>query len=193
MQIRRYSPPAGLAAAVLIAGAVAGSASGAPSPPSAHGPGQQVQLDRACHETVANVRQAVKDAPNAQAQAIYSHLQVVTPGTVTGKIAFNLSGTQISVAGDRAEATVMSFGCGEATASGPRVAGGSGGSRVVSTLHRTFTKTGRYVLTFTLNPAGRHMLGQLASADNAYFKQHPHGQHPPTLAFGVALSYSPAR
>lgn len=190
MHIRRHSPAA-LAALLLTvaAGALAGSASGTPSKPGAN---QEVQLDRACHETVAAVQQAVKDAPNGTVRSISSHLQVVTPGVLNGKIAFNASGKQISFAGGRARDAAATFGCGEATAHGSRSVAGSGGSRVVATLHRRFTKPGRYELTFTLNQAGETILARLAASDNAYFKQHPHGQHPPTLAFGVALTYSPA-
>jgi hypothetical protein len=189
MQIRRHSPAA-LAAVLLTtaAGALAASAAGSPGKPGAN---QSVQLDRACHETVAAVQRAVKAAPNGLVQSIQSHLQVLTPGVLNGKIAFNASGKQISLAGGRARPAAASFGCGEATAHGSRDAAGPGGSHVVSTLHRRFTKPGRYELTFTLNHAGETMLAGLAASDKAYFKQHPHGQHPPTLAFGVALSYSP--
>jgi hypothetical protein len=190
MQIGRRSPAA-LASALLIAAPLAGSASGQPAGVAAHNPGPQVALDRACHETVANVEQAVMDAANGQVQAIDSHLQVVTPGVLTGQITFNASGKQVTVGGGpRATAAAESLGCGEASASRAHAAGTSGGSRVVSTLHRRFTKTGRYELTFTLNRTGRAMLAQLATADQAYYKRHPHGGHPPTLAFGVALSYS---
>lgn len=190
MNIRR-GWPAALAAALALGASVAGSANGTPTRAAARDP-QQTRLDQACLETVANVQAVVRAAPNGQVQAIHSHLQVVTPGVLTGQIAFNASGKSVTVGAPRADAAAMSFGCGEASASTSRMSGASDGSRVVSTLHRKFTKTGRYALTFTLNHAGRQMLVQLAAADTAYFKQHPNGQHPPTLAFGVALSYSPA-
>jgi hypothetical protein len=186
----RHSPVA-LAAAVLLAAALAGSATGAPPSSPPLNQQQQLQLDRACHEAVANVQAVVKAASNGQVQAIHTHFRVVTPGVFRGQIAFNPSGKQVKLGLPEADAAATSVGCGEASASRAYVAG-TGGSRVVSTLHRKFTKTGRYELTFTLNGAGRQMLAQLAATDTAYFKQHPHGQHPPALAFGVALSYSPA-
>lgn len=196
MQIARHSAAA-LAAVLLTAagGTLAASASGTPTKSGPSHAGQQRQLDRTCHETVANVERAVKDARNAQVQAIHSHFQVVTPGTLVGKIAFGAPGKTISVGVPEADMAAASFGCGEATARGTGAsggAGGAGGSHVVSTLRRRFTKPGRYELTFTLNHAGETMLAQLSTADKAYFKQHPHGQHAPTLAFAVALEYSPA-
>ena len=191
MSIRRRWLAA-LGAALPLGAALAGSANGTPTRPAVRDPGQQVHLDQACHETVANVQAAVMNASNGQVQAIHSDFQVVTPGLLTGRIAFNPSGKQVTLGPPEADAAAVSFGCGEAHASRARMTGTANGSRVVSTLHRRFTKRGRYELTFTLNHAGRRMLAQLAAADTAYFKQHPHGQHPPTLAFGVALSYSPA-
>ena len=190
MHIRRHSPAA-LAAVVLAvaAGTLAASASGTPSKPAAN---QRVQLDRACHETVAAVQQAVQDAPNGTVQAIHSHLRVVTPGVLIGTIVFSPPGKPVPVGPSRADAAASSFGCGEATARGTRASGGSGGTHVVSTLHRRFTKARRYELTFTLNHSGETMLAQLSAADTAYFKQHPHGQHAPTLGFSVALQYSTA-
>jgi hypothetical protein len=191
MKLRRHSPAA-LAAVLLLAAALAGSAAGAPPGSAPPNRKQQAQLDRACHETVANVEAVVKDASNGQVQAIHSQFQVVTPGVFRGQIAFNASGKQVTLGPPEADAAATSFGCGEASASRAHTAGATGGSRVVSTLRRKFTKPGRYELTFTLNGAGRQMLAQLSATDTAYFKQHPHGQHPPALAFGVALSYSPA-
>jgi hypothetical protein len=182
MQIRRHWMIA-LAASLVLAASASATA-------LTPGQRQQQQLDRACLETVASVQQAVTDAPDAEVSAIHSHLQVVVPGTVTGMIAFSASGGQVSLARRPATATAMSFGCGEATAH--PAAAGAGGSRVVSKLRRTFTKLGRYELTFTLDATGRKMLAGLAAADASYFKQHPHGQHPPALAFGAALTYTPA-
>ena len=180
-----------LTASLLIGASLASSATGTPTGSAAPGLGQQAQLDRTCHETVANVEAAVKSAPNGQVQVIKSHFQVVTPGVLTGQITFKETGKQVTVGAPQADAAATSFGCGEASASRAHAAGSSGGSTVVSTLRRKFTKAGRHELTFTLNHAGRRMLAQLASADHAYYKLHPHGQHPPTLAFAVALSYSP--
>lgn len=180
-----------LTASLLVGTSLAGSATATPAGSAAPSPGQQAQLDRTCQETVANVEAAVKNASNGTVQVIHSHFQVVTPGVLTGQIAFNTTSKQVTVGAPRADAAATSFGCGEASASRAHVAGSSGGSGVVSSLHRKFTTAGRHELTFTLNHAGRQMLAQLASSDHAYYEQHPHGQHPPTLAFGVALSYSP--
>lgn len=161
---------------------LAASASGTSFTP---GQRQQQQLDQACLQTVANVQPAVKDA---QITAIHSTLQVVIPGRLSGQIAFNGVRSRISRAARRASsAATDTLGCANAMAHPA-----AGASHVVSTLHRKFTKPGRYELTFTLNSAGRKILAELASDDDAYFKAHPHGQQPPTLGFGVSLSYSPA-
>jgi hypothetical protein len=63
---------------------------------------------------------------------------------------------------------------------------------VVSTLERTFTTAGHYTLTFRLNQTGRRLLAQLAAAEHTYRRQHPHGNRPPSLAFGVSLDYAPS-
>ena len=73
-----------------------------------------------------------------------------------------------------------------------RHSGAAGQSRVVSTLRDRVTRSGRYRLTFTLNADGRRILAGLGAAERAYRKRHPHGNKPPTIAFGVALSYAPA-
>ncbi|MBV8948545.1 MAG: hypothetical protein JO286_03190 [Solirubrobacterales bacterium] len=148
---------------------------------------QSVALDRACHATMAAVRQAMTGAAARQQRAISSHLQVVVPGIVTGEIAFNASGWSISVGAPQTQGS--SFGCGEATA---RHGGGAGQSHVVTTLSDRFTRSGDYTLTFTLNATGRRILARLGAEERAYYRRHPHGSEPPTIAFGVGLSYAPA-
>lgn len=181
MQSRRQWTAA--VAAFLLLAASASAASLTP------GQQQQRQVDHACLETLANVQQAVQRAPDARITAIHSHLQVVIPGRLTGQIEFSAVRGQISLVRRRAaSAPIATLGCDYAAAHPAATAA----YRVVSTVHRQFTQPGRYELTFTLNSAGRQILGRLAAADHAYYEQHPHGQSPPTLSFGATLTYTPA-
>jgi hypothetical protein len=91
------------------------------------------------------------------------------------------------VAADRVASTVSGFGCAQGRTA--RNGLGPGRSREVSTLTATFTKPGTYSLNFRLNQVGRTLLAQLATAQTAYAKHHPHGHEKPFLAFGVSLSY----
>jgi hypothetical protein len=91
------------------------------------------------------------------------------------------------VAADSVSSTHSSFGCAQGRTA--RHGLGPGRSREVSTLTATFTKPGTYTLTFRLNRVGRTLLAQLAAAQQAYAKHHPHGHAKPFLAFGVSLSY----
>jgi hypothetical protein len=115
---------------------------------------------------------------------IQSQLRVVVPGRLVGRIAFNPAGSPIRVAGDRSSS---SSGCAQAVTSSHRV--GACHSRIVSTLHETFTKPGRYTLTFSLNAVGRKMVARLAAARRAYDKQRPNSHEPPALGYGVGLTY----
>jgi hypothetical protein len=180
MQIRRLAP-IGLALAAS-ATVFAGIASGSPSQSS-----QETQLDRACGLAADNIDKVLAHASSAQPQTIESKLVVVTPGKLTGRIAFNRYGKRITVAADQASSTHSGFGCSQGRAG--RHGLGPGRSREVSTLTATFTKPGTYTLTFKLNQVGRTLLGQLAVAERAYARQHPNGHQPPSMAFGVALSY----
>jgi hypothetical protein len=158
-------------------------AHGALSPQSS----QEVELDRACEAVADSVDTVIGHASSAQPETIQSQLVVVTPGTLTGRIAFNRYGKRVMVSADAASSTQSGFGCSQGRAG--RHGLGPGRSRVVSTLTRTFAKAGTYTVTFRLNQVGRTLLGQLAAAQKAYGKQHPHGHERPSLAFGVALSY----
>jgi hypothetical protein len=158
-------------------------AHGALSPQSS----QEVELDRACGAVADSVDTVIGHASSAQPETIQSQLVVVTPGTLTGRIAFNRYGKHVMVSADAASSTQSGFGCSQGRAG--RHGLGPGRSRVVSTLTRTFAKAGTYTVTFRLNQVGRTLLGQLAAAQKAYGKQHPHGHERPSLAFGVALSY----
>jgi hypothetical protein len=181
MQIRRLAP-IGLAL-VASATAFASIAHGSLSP----GSPQETQLDRACGAAADSIDKVLTHASSAQVQTIETRLVVVTPGKLTGWIAFNRAGKLITVAADPASTTHSGFGCAQGRAG--RNGLGPGRSRVASTLAETFTKPGTYTLTFRLNRVGRTLLGQLAAAERAYAKQHPNGLQPPKLAFGVALSY----
>jgi hypothetical protein len=66
---------------------------------------------------------------------------------------------------------------------------GIGGAQV-STLRKRL-EPGTYTLTFKLNSTGRRILDWLGARDRAYRERHPHGQRPPTIAFGVGLGYTP--
>jgi hypothetical protein len=169
------------ALAVLAAGA---------APPPAPLVRQHAQLDRACHLTVASVQTVLAHAATTQVQAIVIHFTVATRGTLTGLIAFNPAGTSISLAGDRPPPRPSQFGCGEASGSSHGI--GSGHSQVVSRVRRTFTKLGRYAVTFTLSRAGQRILARLGAAERTYRKHHPHGDLPPTIAYGIMLSYRSA-
>lgn len=178
------------ASATVFASIAHGSQSqGSPS----QGSPQETQLDRACGATADSVDGLLAHASSAHVQTIVSRLVVLTPGKLTGRIAFNRAGKTITVAADpsfsasAASTTHSGFGCSQGRAG--RHGLGPGRSRVVSTLTETFTKPGTYTLTFRLNQAGRTLLGQLAAAEGSYAKQHPRGHHPPSLAFGVGLTY----
>ena len=179
----------GFAVAVAVAVAGTGLASAA-LPPKL--PRQQVLVSQACDATSTVVQRAVLHAAETQAQVITSHIRVTGPGRLTGKIAFNPTGSTISVAADTsAKRAATGFGCAEG-AVGPGVPKRHGHTVLVSTLHRTFAGAGRYTLTFTLNTAAERILTRLGAADRAYRKRHPHGSRPPSIAFGVSLSYAPA-
>ena len=132
----------------------------------------------------------VRHAATSHVRTITIHFQATTPGTLTGKIAFNATGTAIRVASDP---PAVSEGGGCATASiGPGVPKGQGRTRIVSTVHRSFTSAGRHGVTFKLNRTGEKMLARLGAEDRAYRHRHPHGFMAPAIAFGVSLSYEPA-
>jgi hypothetical protein len=113
---------------------------------------------------------------------------VVTRGALTGQIAFNPAGSSISLSGHTPAGTRTAFACngGQAAPHGL----GTGHTHVVATLRRSFTRPGQYTLVFRLDARGRRILARLAAADRAYRKHHPHGHSPPSIAFGVALTYA---
>ncbi|MBV9805039.1 MAG: hypothetical protein JO130_17700 [Solirubrobacterales bacterium] len=150
---------------------------------------QDTQLRRACVTAANRIANAVIHAATTQVQVITVPFRVVAAGTLIGRIAFNPSGSRIGVAGDAP--STGGLGCATG-AIGPGVPKGPGHSQVVSTLRRTFTAPGRHTLRFELGASGRRILARLGAADRAYRKQHPHGQRPPSIAFGVSLSYTPA-
>ncbi|HTU88329.1 MAG TPA: hypothetical protein VMF57_22305 [Solirubrobacteraceae bacterium] len=157
----------------------------------AHGaaPSQDRRLQLACTETAESVQSIVVHATSYQDVVIGTRFRAVVPGVLTGRIAFNSSGSTIHVAGDKSSSE--GFGC-AAGAVGPGVPNGHGHSQVVSTLHRRFTAPGTYMLRFDLNRFGLRTLARLGAADQAYRTRHPHGRRPPSIAFGVSLSYTPA-
>ena len=149
---------------------------------------QDASVQRACTATTDSITKVVMHAATTPTNVISASLRVVVPGTLTGRIAFNPSGSTIGVAGDPSGSA--GFGCATG-AIGPGVPKGRGHSRLVSTLRSTFTRPGRYRLTFELNSAGRRILARLGARQRAYDRHHPHHGQPPSIAFGVSLSYSP--
>jgi len=173
--------PVALMFALWFAGTAA--ASGSPTPP-------KPQVTRACDATVAAVEKVVLHAATTPAQVITGHIRMTGPGTLTGKIGFNRTGSTIRVATDASSTPPASgLGCAEG-AIGPGVPKGHGHTVIVSTLRQTFTTAGRYTLTFKLNRKGERILAGLGAADHAYRKRHPHGSRPPSIAVGVSLTYA---
>jgi hypothetical protein len=174
-----------MALALALAPAATAAASGSPAPPNP-------QVTRACDATAAAVEKVVLHATATPAQLITSHIRIAGPATLTGKIGFNPTGSTIRVAADASATPPASgLGCAEA-AIGPGVPKRPGHTVIVSTLRRTFTKAGRYTLTFKLDRRGEQILARLGAADRAYRKRHPHGSRPPSIGFGVSLTYEPA-
>lgn len=175
------------AGAAVASGAPAGTAaaSGSPAPPNP-------QVTRACDVTAAAVEKVVLHAATTPVQLITSHIRIMGPGTLTGRIGFNPTGSTVRVAADASATQPASgLGCAEG-AIGPGVPKRPGHTVIVSTLRRTFTKGGHYTLTFKLDRKGQNIVARLGAADRAYRKRHPHGSRPPSIAFGVSLSYNPS-
>lgn len=150
-------------------------------------PPGDTQLQQACSATANSIQKVVVHAATPQVRVITAQLRVVVPGTVSGRIAFNPTGSTIHVAADPTQA---GFGC----ANGAVPAGvhkTPGHSQVVSRLRKTFTAAGLYTLTFDLNAVGRRILARLGARERAYRKHHSFAP-PPSIAFGVGLSYAPA-
>ena len=156
---------------------------------AAHGPRppQYVQLRHTCDAAAASITKLVQHAGTAQPGVITAQLRVLTPGTLTGQITFNPSGSTIQVAGGPASGGYV---CATG-AIAPGTPQGPGHSQIVSTLRRTFTAAGRYTLTFALNRTGQRILARLGARDRAYRRRHPRGRRPPSIAFGVGLGYTP--
>jgi hypothetical protein len=152
-------------------------------------PAQHRQLLQACDRGASALGHVVAEAATVQIATVHVPLRVIAPGTVTGRMAFNPSGQTIGVGSG--EPPPPGFSCGSGAGSSG-VPTGPGHSRLVSTLRRTFTRVGRFTLTFELNAAGRRILARLGAADRAYRQRHPHGGQPPSITYGVGLSYTPA-
>jgi hypothetical protein len=152
-------------------------------------PRDVAQLGQACNAAAESIRNVVAHAATTQAQVITAQLKVAAPGKVTGRITFNPSGSTIQVAGDTS--TSEAIGCATGTVN-QGIRKRRGHSYLVSTLRQTFTAPGRYTLTFDLNAVGRRILARLGARERAYRRHHPHGSRPPSIAFGVALTYRPA-
>jgi hypothetical protein len=180
----RNARPLTIALVLALAPAGSAAASTSPAPPSP-------QVNRACDAAAAAIENVVLHAATTPVQTIISQVRVVGPGTLIGRIGFNPTGSTVSVAADPSSKPLVGLGCAEG-AIGPGVPKGRGHTALVSTLHRTFAKPGRYTLTFKLNRKGQKILARLGAADRAYRERHPHGSKAPSIAFGVGLTYTPA-
>jgi hypothetical protein len=169
----------GLALVALAVVVVRSAAAGTPGGPV------EAALFRACDATLASVRTVVHNAMRSPDQTIVSEVRLPRPGTVAGTVSFDPSGQEVQVASDPAPYALG------AACSGGKETGGPGRSRVVSTLREQLGKAGTYTLTFKLNFVGRRILARLGGRQRAYAKHHPHKLRPPSLAYGVGLSYSP--
>jgi hypothetical protein len=136
----------------------------------------------------------VDGASNTHVQTIEVQLRVLKPGRLVGDIAFGRPGSSITVASDASAIADAKFNCGHGESAGRLGVGpGPAHTRIVSTLHETFTAAGRYTLTFMLGQAGQNILGRLGAAERVYRKRHPHGHQPQSIAWAVGLHYSPVR
>jgi hypothetical protein len=157
-------------------------------------PRQEKLLSQACSTAAAHIRNAVRNASSTQVQTIATELRVLKRGSLVGDIAFDESGSSITVAADAAATDSGKFNCGHGEVAGRLGVGrGPGHSHIVSTLNVEFTGPGLFVLTFTLNQTGRNMLARLGAAERLYRNRHPHGHRPPSIAWAVGLHYSPVR
>jgi hypothetical protein len=148
--------------------------------------GAQADFTRACGATLASLQAVVDDVATRKVRTIAMQLQMPTAGVVIGAIAFNPTGNQVAVANDASDPrSGFAVGC-SAGSSSLR----PGRSYEVSTLRKRL-RPGSYTLTFKLNATGRRILARLSERDRAYRERHPHGQLPPTIAFGVGLGYTP--
>jgi len=118
-----------------------------------------------------------------------------TAATNIGTAVQEASRTQVQTLGqDSPAASPAKFTCGHGESTGRLGAGpGPAHPRIVATLRETFTTPGRYTATFTLNQVGLNILARVGAAERAYRKRHPHGDQLVSIAWGMALHYSPAR
>ena len=159
-----------------------------------HFPPQENLLLRACDTAATNIGTAVQEASRTQVQTIQTQLRVLTPGRLVGDIAFGRPGSSVALGQDSPAASPAKFTCGHGESTGRLGAGpGPAHPRIVATLRETFTTPGRYTATFTLNQVGLNILARVGAAERAYRKRHPHGDQLVSIAWGMALHYSPAR
>jgi hypothetical protein len=175
---------------LALALAAAGSAGVAPGS-GLHLSPQAKQLSVACETAANNIESAVADASSTQTQTIQTQLRVLQPGGLVGDIAFDATGSSITVAADASEGESS---CAHGAGAGQLGVGrGPGHSHIVSRLRERFSARGTYTLTFTLDRTGRDILARLGRAERAYRKHHRPGQPAPEIAWGVGLHYSPVR
>jgi hypothetical protein len=199
MRMRRAVAIAVAVAAAATGLAGAASASSQSPPGFLHPPPQLRLLDRGCNAAVPHIENMLNRAWATQILTVQTQVRVLRPGKLTGDIAFNPSGSTITVAADASAARTVAFACGYGVG-GNQTGSSSAGlgegqaipkKHVVALVRETFTKPGRYTLTFTLNRQGQRILARLGAAERAYRKHNPHGKQPPTITWGIGLHYQP--
>lgn len=184
-----------VAIAVAILAAATGLASVADA--SFHLLPQQKLLDQGCNAAVTPIEKMLNKAWATQIVTVQTQVRVLRPGRLAGDIAFNPSGTFLNVAADHTTRGTQGFGCGYSVA-GNQTGPSSGGlgegmgipkKHVVALVRETFSKPGRYALTFTLNAKGRRILAHLGAQERAWRKHHPPGRPSPMITWGIGLHY----
>jgi hypothetical protein len=144
------------------------------------------------------INKMLNQAATRQVRTIRTQVRVLAPGRLAGDMAFNPSGRSLNVAADAAVPGSSNVGCGFVFAGDHSGSGSAIGvvgmgiprRHVVAAVRETFTRPGRYTLTFTLNQRGRRILARLGAARRAYRTQNPDGTDPPTITWGVGLHFS---
>lgn len=158
-------------------------------------PSQQKLLERACHLASVRINKIVSEAATKQVLTVRSSVRLLRPGKLAADIAFNPSGSKISVAVDASAPSTMGYGCGYSRSGGNGRSGGLAEGigvpkqHVVAVMRENVKAPGRYTLTLTLNPKGRRILAHLGAEERAYRKHHPPGKRPPSLTWGVGIHF----
>jgi hypothetical protein len=165
-----------VAAAILPVGLANG---GLPQPPLETKP-----VEHACAALQRGVQAAFNHAATTQVAVIPIRFRVVTPGRLTGEITSLGFGTRSIPVGH-----VRSLPGSAASCLGSWGGPGTQRARVISWVGRRFSHPGLYTVHFALNHVGRRLLAQLGAKERAYRQRYPQGDAPPTMWFGIVLTY----